>query len=113
MFPVKATWSSLERLLSLQVAAMTMLAAVILGLRHEAPWLPAVVALTPLITLFVTDAWKIARVNRWVANTITVAAVAWTLRNFLAISSEEKLMAIGTMLCYLQIALLFQEKTIR
>jgi protein-glutamine gamma-glutamyltransferase len=113
MFPVKPTWSSLERSLSLHVAAMTMLAAVILGLRHETSWLPAVVALTPLVTVFVTDAWKVVRLNRWVANTITVGAVAWTLRNFLEISSEEKLMAIGTMLCYLQIVLLFQEKTIR
>jgi hypothetical protein len=71
------------------------------------------VALTPVVTVFVTDAWKVVRLNRWVANTITVGAVAWTLRNFLEISSEEKLMAIGTMLCYLQIVLLFQEKTIR
>lgn len=112
-FPVKATWSSLERSLSLHVAAMTMLAAVILGLRHETSWLPAIVAVTPIVTVFVTDAWKILQLNRWLANAITVVAVAWTLRNFLEIPSEEKLMAIGTMLCYLQIALLFQEKTIR
>lgn len=90
-----------------------MLAAVILGLRHETSWLPAVVALTPLVTVLLTDALKIVRLNHWLGHVITVVAVAWSLRNFLAIRSEDKLMAIGTMLCYLQIVLLFQEKTAR
>jgi hypothetical protein len=109
----KATWGPLERSLSLHVAALTMLAAVILGLRHETSWLPAVAALTPLATVLLTDAIKVVRLNRWLAHAITVVAVAWSLRNFLAVRSEEKLMAIGTMLCYLQIVLLFREKTAR
>src|SRR5882724_10881454 len=103
MESLQATWSSLERLLSLHVAAMTVLGSVIIGVKHESPWLPATVVVTPMVAVLVTDAWKIVRLNRWMANAITVTAVVWSLRDFREMPSEEKLMAIGSMLCYLQI----------
>ena len=53
------------------------------------------------------------RLNRWLANLIAIVAVIWSLREFFDIASEEKLMAIANMLCYLQIVMLFQEKTAR
>jgi hypothetical protein len=103
----------LERSLSLHVAALTILGALIVGLRHESTWLPGLAAIAAVASIFLTDAWRLVQLNRWLANLITVAAVGWSLRDFLEISSEDKLMAIGSMLCYLQIGLLFQAKTSR
>ena len=53
------------------------------------------------------------RLDRWLANGIILIAVLWSLRNFVQILPEEKLMAIATMLCCLQVVLLLQEKTSR
>jgi hypothetical protein len=103
----------LERLLSTYVAGLTVTAALILGLRHELPWLPAAAAFAATLALFVTDFSATFRLNRWLANAITIVAVAWSLRDFLSLSSEAKLMAIGSMLCLLQIVLFFQDKTAR
>src|SRR4029077_14281753 len=100
-------------LLAAHVAALTVLGALIVGLRHEAPWLPALAAVAAACALVVTDWWGLLRLNRWLANGITIMAVAWSLRDFWDLSSEGKLMAIGSMLCLLQIVLLFQEKTAR
>ena len=61
----------------------------------------------------VTDVLGWLRLNRWLANLIAIVAVIWSLREFFDIASEEKLMAIANMLCYLQIVMLFQEKTAR
>jgi hypothetical protein len=103
----------LERLLSIYTAGLTVLAASILGLRHELPWLPVAAAAAAALAVFVTDYWAVFRLNRWLANAITIVAVAWSLRDFWQLSSEGKLMAIGSMLCLLQIVLFFQEKTVR
>ncbi len=103
----------LSRALSLSVGAMTVLGAIVIGLRHSEPWLPALAAIVPVISFLVTDVWKVARLNWWVANAVTVLAVGWSMRTFLRVSSEEKLMAIASMICLLQIVLLFQEKTAR
>ncbi|HEY2413387.1 MAG TPA: transglutaminaseTgpA domain-containing protein [Pirellulaceae bacterium] len=103
----------LERLLSIYTAGLTVLAALILGLRHELPWLPAAAAAAAALAVFVTDLWAVFRLNRWLANAVTIVAVAWSLRDFWQLSSEGKLMAIGSMLCLLQMVLFFQEKTAR
>jgi hypothetical protein len=99
--------------LSLSVGAMTVLGSIVIGLRHSEPWLPLLAAIVPAMSFLVTDVWKVARLNWWVANAITVLAVGWSLRSFLPLSSEEKLMAIASMICLLQIVLMFQEKTPR
>ena len=84
----------LERSLSLHVAALTILGALIVGLRHESTWLPGLAAIAAVASIFLTDAWRLVQLNRWLANLITVAAVGWSLRDFLEISSEDKLMAL-------------------
>jgi len=107
------TSGQLERYLAVHVAGLTVLGAFILGLRHEMPWLPAAAAVAAGGAVVVTDWWGLVRLNRWLANAITIAAVVWSLRDFWQLSSEGKLMAIGSMLCLLQIVLLFQAKTAR
>src|SRR2546423_6318704 len=103
---------SLDRALELHIAALTILGAVFVG-RPEAAMVPAITALSAVVAVAVTDVMGWLRLNRWLANLIAVVAMGWSLRQFFEIASEEKLMAIANMLCYLQIMLLFQEKTAR
>src|SRR5439155_7619502 len=65
------------------------------------------------VAFVVTDVLGIVKLNRWLGNGIILLAVVWSLREFVRISPEEKLMAIASMLCYLQMVLLFQEKNAR
>src|SRR5439155_8341948 len=65
------------------------------------------------VAFVVTDVLGIVKLNRWLGNGIILLAVVWSLREFVRISPEEKLMAIASMLCYLQMVLLFQEKNTR
>src|SRR5438034_215549 len=94
-----ASW--LDRALALHVSALALLGAVFVGLTHETPSIAGLAAFAAVASFFVTDMLGIVRLNRWLGNAIIVVAVAWSLRDFLAISPEEKLMAIASMLCYL------------
>src|SRR5438093_2400010 len=105
------TW--LTRALQLHVAALAVLGAIFVGLRHETTTIPALAAVAAVVAFLVTDVLGLLRLNRWLGAGIIVTAVGWSLREFVRISPEEKLMAIASMLCYLQIVLLFQEKTPR
>src|SRR4029079_10172224 len=105
------TW--LHRALQLHVAALAVLGAIFVGSRHEAATVPAIAAVAAVVAFLVTDVLGIVKVNRWLGSGIILLAVIWSLREFVRISPEEKLMAIASMLCYLQIVLLFQEKNVR
>jgi hypothetical protein len=106
MSPTAPTW--LTRTLQLQVAALAVLGAIFVGARHETVSVPAVAAIAAVVAFLVTDVLGIVKLNRWLASGIILLAVVWSLREFVRISPEEKLMAIASMLCYLQIVLLFQ-----
>jgi hypothetical protein len=104
---------SLDRALQLHTAALAILGAVFVGLRPEASLVPALSAVVAVAAVALTDVLGWLRLNRWLANVMAIGAVAWSLREFFQIASEEQLMAIAHMLCYLQMVLLFQEKTTR
>jgi protein-glutamine gamma-glutamyltransferase len=104
---------SLDRALQLHTAALVIFGAVFVGQRQDAVLVPALAAMAAVIAVAVTDVLGWMRLNRWVANAVAIFAVGWSLREFFEIASEEKLLAIAHMLCYLQIVLLFQQKTLR
>jgi hypothetical protein len=104
---------SLDRSLSLHTAALAILGAMFVGRGQESIFVPAVTVLAAVAAVIVTDSLGWLRLNRWLANLIYVVAVGWSLREFFHIQSEEKLMAIANMLCYLQVVLLFQKKSLR
>src|SRR5262245_39441458 len=99
----------LQRSIQFHVAALSVLGAVFVGLRHEVTMIPALAAIAAVAAVLVTDTLGWVRLNRWVGSGIIVVAVGWSLREFIEISPEEKLMAIASMLCYLQLVLLLQE----
>jgi protein-glutamine gamma-glutamyltransferase len=109
-----ASFHSIDRALQMHVAVLAALGAVFVGFRHETPAIPAAAAASAVIAFFLTDVLGIVRLNRWLGGGIILLAVGWSIREFLIQDlPEEKLMAIASMLCFLQVVLLFQAKTPR
>jgi transglutaminase-like putative cysteine protease len=104
---------SSERILQLHTAALALAGAVFAATGHRSSPLPAALAVAAVASLFVADLLAWLRLNRIAANTLAVMAVIWSLRNFFDLDPDEQLLAIASMLCYLQIVLLFQEKSHR
>ena len=102
---------NLDRALQLNTAALAVMGALFLGLGHESVILPLALAVAALVSATLTGVFGWLRLNRIIANLVALVAVAWSLRNFLYIGSADQLLAIADMLVYLQIVLLFQEKT--
>ena len=102
---------SIDRALQWTTAAVAVVGALFLALGHESGWMPALLAIAAAFSVLVTDLMPRMRLNRMVGNLIAVAAVAWSLYDFLDRTSEQQLMAISQMLVILQVLLLFQEKT--
>jgi protein-glutamine gamma-glutamyltransferase len=103
----------LDRVLQLHTLALVILGAVFVGQGPDAALVPSLAALSAIAAFTLTDVLGRLKLNRWMANLIVIAAVLWSLREFFEIASEEKLVAIANMLCYMQIVLLFQEKDLR
>jgi transglutaminase-like putative cysteine protease len=102
-----------DRALQLNTAALAVMGALFLGLGHENVVLPLALAVAALVSATLTGVFGWLRLNRIIANLVALVAVAWSLRNFLRIGSADQLLAIADMLVYLQIVLLFQDKTAR
>lgn len=102
---------SIDRALQWNTAAVAIVGALFLALGHESGWLPALLAVAAAVSVLVTDLIPRLRLNRVVGNLIAIAAVAWSLYDFLERTSDQQLMAISQMLVILQVLLLFQEKT--
>jgi protein-glutamine gamma-glutamyltransferase len=104
---------NLDRALQLNTAALAIMGAVFLGLGHESIVLPLALAIAAVSSATLTNVFRWLRLNRIIANLVALAAVVWSLRNFLDVNRVDQLLAIADMLVYLQIVLLFQEKTAR
>jgi transglutaminase-like putative cysteine protease len=104
---------NLDRALQLNTAALAVMGALFLGLGHDSVVLPLALCVAAVASVSLAVQFPWLRLNRIVANLIALAAVLWTLRHFLEVRSERQLLAIADMLVYLQIVLLFQEKTTR
>jgi transglutaminase-like putative cysteine protease len=102
---------NVDRALQLHTAALAVMGALFLGLGHASIVLPLALAVAAVASAALAGRIGWLRLNRLVANVVALAAVVWSLRNFLHIHSSDQLLAIADMLVYLQIVLLFQEKT--
>jgi transglutaminase-like putative cysteine protease len=105
---------TLLRALQLNSAMLTLLACGVVALGEPAqPQVPLTAALAALVALAVTDVGGWLRLPRTVGNLVAVVAVVFSLAGFLDKSSEDQLITIAHMLCYLQIVLSLQDKTRR
>ena len=104
---------NVERALQLNTAALAVLGAVFLALGHENFLLPLMLGIAAVASVTLGWIFPWLKLNRTIANIIALAAVAWSLRDFLRMGTSGQLLAIADMLVYLQIVLLLQDKTTR
>jgi protein-glutamine gamma-glutamyltransferase len=104
---------NLDRALQLNTAALAVMGALFLGLGHESVTLPLILGLAAVVSVSLSNRFRWLRLNWLIANLMALSAVAWSMRSFLRAGMAEQLLAIADMLVYLQIVLLFQEKTAR
>ena len=110
---MKAPATVIERLLPFNVAVVSILGIVMLGLGQRDLSLVVAGIVAVVVSLVVTDLKRWVRLNRMLANVAAVVAVAYSVRDFLKFDQATQLLAIANLLIYLQIVLLFQEKLLR
>ncbi|MCI0358073.1 MAG: DUF3488 and transglutaminase-like domain-containing protein [Planctomycetaceae bacterium] len=104
---------NLDRALHYITAALAVMGALFLGLGHESVVLPLALGLAAVVSVGLSRRFPWLRLNWLIANLMALTAVVWSMRSFLNSRMEDQLLAIADMLVYLQIVLLFQEKTAR
>ena len=102
---------SIDRALQWTTAGVAIVGALFLAIGHDSGWLPMLLGLAAALSVLGTDLFPWLRLNRILANLVAISAVVWSLYDFLARTSDQQLMAISQMLVFLQVLLLFQEKT--
>ncbi len=104
---------NLERRLQLNVALMTVLGALLLGVGQGTPWLPIMAGFAAATSIYFTDVLGWLRFNRFVAHLAMIAAAVYSLSHFFQGNSQQQLVSIANLLLYLQMVLLYQEKAPR
>src|SRR5260221_3660098 len=101
-----------ERLLQINMAVLVPLGAMLLGMRERGMMLAAIMLIAAISSSYLTDQWGWIRLNRIVANSVALGALALALSHFFR-AGEEQLVAIANLLIYLQLIMMFQQKTVR
>jgi hypothetical protein len=102
-----------ERLLQINIATLTALSALILGMGQRNMAMPTSVLLAAIASLVLTDFAPVFRLNRVVTNLLALGAMIlafWQLRYR---QGPLQILALANLLVYLQIILLFQKKEFR
>lgn len=105
----------IERLLQVNIAVLTVVGTLLLGLGQENPMLPALSLFAAVTSIYFTDVMGWFRLHRMIANLAAVGALFISLREFDVFGgdSTSQLGAIASLLVYLQFVLLYQEKNER
>jgi protein-glutamine gamma-glutamyltransferase len=105
----------LERMLQVNVAVLTVVGTLLLGLGQGNPMLPALSLFAAVTSIYFTDVMGWFRLHRAVANLAAVGALFISMREFDVFGgdSASQLGAIASLLVYLQFVLLYQEKNQR
>ncbi|MBW3600234.1 MAG: DUF3488 domain-containing protein, partial [Planctomycetes bacterium] len=105
----------IERMLQVNVAVLTVLGALLLGLGQDNPMLPTLSLFAAVTSIYFTDMMGWFRLHRAIANLAAVGALFISMREFdiFGGDSTSQLHAIASLLVYLQFVLLYQEKNQR
>ncbi len=100
-------------LLAVLIAAMAAMSASMLGIGQRSMLLPFLSIAAAGSSFIFTDCLGWFRLNRFVANGAMLLAAFVSLNHFLESDSQRQLLAIASLLVYVQIVLLFREKNRR
>ena len=104
---------NVERQLHIVMAALAALGSLLLGMGQQSSWLPLIAASCSALSLYFTDITGVFHLHRHLANGFSLLAVILSIREFYHTTSEDQLLAIANLLIYLQLVLLFQQKSDR
>jgi hypothetical protein len=105
---------TVQRWLQIHLVALCLLGSLFVALSTRSLIAPAAVLVAGLTSIWFTDTWKWLQLNRLLGNLAAIGAVLYSLNDFLSVRrSEDQLLAIATLLVYLQVILFFQEKNHR
>jgi protein-glutamine gamma-glutamyltransferase len=100
----------LKKLLSVNIATLAALGALLLAMGQSSPWAPLVVWMAGVLSVVVTDFTGWFRLNRNLAVVAAMAVMFFYLRQFLNLDSAARTLVLAELLVWLQVILLFQEK---
>ena len=93
----------LENLLQLNIAALVAMGSLLLGMGQNNHLLPMFAVGSAVVSVFLTDFWRIIRLNTIVANIAGILAVVFCLSDFFEFEhKQEQLFAVANLLVYLQ-----------
>jgi transglutaminase-like putative cysteine protease len=105
---------TIQRWLQIHLVALCLLGSLFVALSTRSLIAPGGVLIAGILSIWFTDTWKWLRLNRLLGNLAAIGAVLLSLNDFLGNPrSEDQLLAIATLLVYLQVILFFQEKNPR
>ena len=104
---------NIERALQIQIAALTTIGAVLLGMGQQASWLPLLGVLAAFSSVLFTDTWQWFHLHRAVGNVAAVAALFVSLSGFFDSDTKGQLGSIASLLIYMQVVLFYQRKSPR
>ena len=103
----------IERRLQIAVAVMASMGTLLLGMGSANILLPTAAILVATSSLYLTDRYHWVELNRNVASLAAVAAVLLSVVDFFQLGRARQLLAIGYLLIYLPIVLMYQRKDVR
>ena len=102
-----------ERYLQICTAAVAVIGSILLGIGERAPELPLMMLMAALTSVIFTDILGWLRLPKLIANICMIFVAAVALRDFFNSTSQLQLYAVANLLVYVQIVILFQQKTAR
>ncbi len=104
---------NVERILQITLSVLVISGALLLGFGHQNPSFPILISLCVVTSFILTDLLKIFWFHHHFANIAAICAAIFSVADFLRSNSDHQLMAMAGLLVYLQVILLFQQKTPR
>ena len=100
----------LERLLQINLATLAALGALLLGMGQRSEFPPLLVALSAVLSVWLTDVTGRFRIEKQVANVLMLLAGAISLYELFPLHSEVQAFGLAWLLICIQIIVLFQRK---
>ena len=102
-----------ERYLQICTAAVAVIGSILLGIGERAAELPLMMLMAALTSLIFTDILGWLRLPKIIANICMIFIAAIAFSDFFNSTSQLQLYAVANLLVYVQIVILFQQKTAR
>ena len=102
-----------ERYLQICTAAVAVSGSILLGIGERAPELPLMMLMAALTSVIFTDILGWLRLPKIIANICMIFIAGIALGDFFNSTSQLQLYAVANLLVYVQIVILFQQKTAR